>query len=154
MDRFELLIRKHDVDLRFKPLYFDVSLTVWEGHPPKLSVCTGLSYEVAVYGIAIMLGVLELGWPGEQFRFRFPLPMDNPQQKRRISWQARDFRLPRKWAEAYLVPDHLIAMVARGEIDAYQLCHEERILFDVFRRRVERLKAEHRGVLPFIAEAF
>lgn len=156
MRRFELLCAKHNVLIRRKPLQWDVVMTTFPcwigGRATTISVDERLSDEVAVLGVAMMFAVLEMEWPGESFRFRFPIPEDGPIARRQHLLRIRDFRLPTRWARTFLVPDHCLAQLARGGyMDGHALARELGVGVDIVGYRAREYAARHAGLTPFFA---
>lgn len=126
MNRFDLLLTKHNVNLRSRWMSNDLSLTRFPTGNAALTYCKRLTRPEAVVGMAMMLGVLEMGWEGSQFRFRFPLPEDSEilQYKSRRKVR-RDYRLACKWAANFLITDRMLADLRRDGKEPWELCETE-----------------------------
>jgi hypothetical protein len=156
MRRFDLLVRKHDVDLRTKRLCWDVVLTTFPdwigGRGPTISICDRLDKPSAILGVAIMFGCLELDWPGSDHRIRFPLP-DGPHIDRELLHRARrDYRVALRWARTFLVPDHaIVAWRAEGRTDVHELAWALDVPYEIAEARVKEYRARKTKVSPFFA---
>lgn len=125
MNRFELLLAKHRVDLRSRWLTNDVSLTKFASGNAVLTCCNRLSREEAIVGVAMLLGVLEMGWDGWRFQFQFPQLNDPIQIRRAIASARRDYRQAFKWAANYLITEKMLHDLRREGNDPMELCESE-----------------------------
>ena len=153
MDHLRFLSRKHGVELRSKPLCWNVVLTQFPywvgGRPPVLSIDEGLDEGHATIGAMIMFACLELGWSEPSLRFRFPIPDDGPGGRRSAHQSRRDFRVPLKQALAILMPDEDLEQLARGEIEEEEYVWNLRIPWEFYERRVMQFRAQRIGLAQF-----
>ena len=140
MQRFAFLEAKYNADVRPRLLVNDVSLTVHPTGTAVISYCSRLPKAEAVVGVAMMFGILELGWSGYQFRFRFPLSDDPPPISKRAGKARRDFRQAFRWAAFHLIPEHLLREIEREGHQPWILCERESVTPELVACRL--------GVLP------
>ena len=138
MDRLNPLLRKYNVDHRRRTLAHDVVLTRYLDHA-VLSCCDQLTAAEAVVGTAMMLGVLEFDFPGKVFAFRFPIPDDGPALRRKHQQARRDYRLAKKWAAHFLIPDRLIDDLRREQPELGDFCERERLTQELVLYRLNTL---------------
>jgi hypothetical protein len=136
VERFARLEAKHNAEVRPRRLVNDVCLTINPTGTCTISYGTSISKPEAVVGVAMMFGVLALGWPGHQFRFRFPLEDDAPTLKKRAGAMRRDYRVAWRWAARFLIPDAAIKRIRREEPDVREVLEELGVMPDLLGYRL------------------
>lgn len=136
MNRFARLEVKYNAEVRPRRLVNDVALTINPAGTCTISYGTTLSKPEAIVGVAMMFGVLELGWPGYQFRFRFPLEDDAPTLKKRAGAMRRDYRVAWRWAGRFLIPDMAIERIQRERLDVREALEELTVMPDLLGYRL------------------
>ena len=136
MNRFALLEAKYNAEVRPRRLVNDVALTINPAGTCTISYGATLPKPEAVVGVAMMFGVLELGWPGYQFRFRFPLDDDSAPLKKRAGAMRRDYRVAWRWAGKFLIPDAAIRRIKRERPDVREAIEELSVMPDLLGYRL------------------
>lgn len=134
-------IFRHDVETRTRWMASDACLTRRPSRP-LLSVSAGADAGQQLPAMATLLAVLDLGWPGRQFRFRYPLPEDGPELRRSLARHRRDYRLPYRLGMRQLVTDGDLEQAARDPEPV-----DERELAFRFGVTVDDMRARHRDYL-------
>ena len=135
MNRFALLEAKYNAKIHSAHLANDVCLTVF---PERvvISYCSHLPKAEAIVGVAMMFGVLDLGWQGQRFLFRFP-QLSDPIPLRAASRRARkDYRSAWRWAGKYLIPEFTIRSIRREQPDVREIVEELRVPPDLLGYRL------------------
>ncbi len=141
MERFDLLFKKHNVEVRRAWLANDASLTRLPDHI-VITCCRGLDQAHVVVSTAMMLGILEMGWEGQFFRFRFPRIHDSRTLRRASDRSIRDYRQAWRWAASFLLPDRLLDAAVAEDLEPWAICEAEGLPQELVDWRLARWRAK------------
>lgn len=124
----------------------DVCMTIGRART-TITYSAGLSPQVALLAVTMMIEILELGWAGSRFLVRYPLPDDGAATKRAASRERRDYRIPERRARRRLIPDWMLERAAREAWEPWMLEEESGLDGESCRKREAEWREGRAGII-------